>query len=99
MDADNTIGARLLHRNFGSLPANAAGSYGFEIGAARGDVRPFRVRNSINVSAMSYGSINAKSAEAISLGARGVAYVNSGEGGFGTQGIAGGDMVFQIGSG
>ncbi len=98
-DRDNTIGARILHRNFGGLPATGSAGYGFEIGAARGDVRPFAVKNSLNISAMSYGSINYKSAEALGLGARDVAYVNTGEGGCGPHSIGGGDVVFQIGTG
>lgn len=98
-DRDNTIGARILHRNFGGLLPSDSGTYGFEIGAARGDVRPFAIKNSLNISAMSYGSINYKSAEAIGLGARDVAYVNTGEGGYGPHAIGGGDVVFQIGTG
>ncbi|MCR9140665.1 MAG: FMN-binding glutamate synthase family protein [bacterium] len=98
-DRDNTIGARILHRNFGGVLPNGSPTYGFEIGAARGDVRPFAVKNSLNISAMSYGSINYKSAEAIGLGTREVGYVNTGEGGFGPHGVGGGDVVFQIGTG
>lgn len=98
-DRDNTIGARLLHRNFGGILPNGTVSYGYEIGATRGDVRPFAIKNSLNISAMSYGSINYKSAEAIGLGTRDLAYVNTGEGGFGPHGIGGGDVVFQIGTG
>ncbi|MEQ9363724.1 MAG: glutamate synthase-related protein, partial [Leptospirales bacterium] len=98
-DRNNTIGARILHRNFGGILAKGSITYGFEIGAARGDVRAFPVKNSLNISAMSYGSINYKSAEAIGLGTREVAYVNTGEGGFGPHGVGGGDVVFQIGTG
>jgi glutamate synthase domain-containing protein 2 len=98
-DSDNTLGARLLHRNFGGLVPGASATYGCDVGAVRGDVRPFRIKNSLNISAMSYGSINYKSAEAISLGTKDVAYVNTGEGGYGPHGIGGGDVVFQIGTG
>jgi glutamate synthase domain-containing protein 2 len=48
---------------------------------------------------MSYGSINHKAAEAISIGAKDICYVNTGEGGYGPHGIAGNEVVFQIGSG
>ena len=98
-DSENTIGARILHRNFGGELPGGKASYGVDVGATRGDVQTFRIINSLNVSAMSYGSINYKSAEAIGLGARGVAYVNTGEGGFGPHGVGGGDVVFQIGTG
>ncbi|MBI38854.1 MAG: hypothetical protein CMF59_04585 [Leptospiraceae bacterium] len=95
-DAETTTGCRILHRNFpGSI-----GQPGYEVivGEKRKGVRPFYIRNVINVSAMSYGSINYKAAESLSVGARGVAYVNTGEGGYGPHGVAGNDVVFQIGT-
>jgi glutamate synthase domain-containing protein 2 len=96
-DINNTIHARLLHSNFG--PVKKPGTFEVEIGTKREGVRPFIVHNTLNVSAMSYGSINRKAAETISIGAKGVAYVNTGEGGYGPHGVAGNDVVFQIGSG
>ncbi len=96
-DGDNTIGARMLHKNFPADRPNV--SYGFEIGAHRKNVKPFHVTSSVNISGMSYGSINYKSAEAISLGVKDVAYCNTGEGGYGPHGVAGNDVVFQIGTG
>ena len=96
-DPETTSGVRILHRNF---PGTISGSsYGYLIGEHRKNVRPFRVRNTLNISAMSYGSINYRSAEALGLGARDVAYVNTGEGGFGPHGVGGGDVIFQIGTG
>lgn len=96
-DAELTTGCRILHRNF---PAHVEKvTYSMTIGEGRPGVRPFLVRNTVNVSAMSYGSINNRAAEAISLGAREVAYVNTGEGGYGPHGAAGNDVVFQIGTG
>ena len=95
-DEEITTGCRILHRNFpGSL-----GQPGYEvvIGEKRKGVKPFYVRNVINVSAMSYGSINYKAAESLSIGAKGIAYVNTGEGGYGPHGVAGNDVVFQIGT-
>ncbi|MCB1315308.1 MAG: FMN-binding glutamate synthase family protein, partial [Leptospiraceae bacterium] len=96
-DRNTTTAVRILHRNFPGTLGNT--SYGFEIGARREGVRPFKVINTLNISAMSYGSINYRSAEAMSLGAKDVAYLNTGEGGYGPHGIAGGDNVFQIGTG
>ncbi len=96
-DFENTAQSHLLHRNFPGSVKKA--SYEVVIGEKREGVRPFTVKNSINVSAMSYGSINWKAAECISIGAKDVAYVNTGEGGYGPHGVAGNDTVFQIGTG
>lgn len=96
-DLENTAQSHMLHRNF--PPARKTASYEVMIGEKRPGVRPFKVTNTINVSAMSYGSINWKAAECISIGARNVAYVNTGEGGYGPHGIAGNDVIFQIGTG
>ncbi len=97
-DVENTVGARILHRHFGVAFEKPDG-FAVEIGAHRPEVRPFVVRNVLNVSGMSFGSINHRAAEALSVGAKGVAYVNTGEGGYGPHGIAGNDVVFQIGTG
>jgi len=96
-DFENTAQSHILHRNFPGTVKKA--SYEVIIGEKRNDVRPFKVKNIINVSAMSYGSINWKAAECISIGAKDVAYVNTGEGGYGPHGVAGNDTVFQIGTG
>lgn len=88
---------RILHRNFPGEPASP--SYGVIVGEKRAGVRPFLVKNSVNISAMSYGSLNHKACEALSLGAKDVAFVNTGEGGFGPHGAAGNETVFQIGTG
>jgi len=96
-DLENTAQSHMLHRNFPSARRRA--SYEVIIGEKRPGVKPFKVTNTINVSAMSYGSINWKAAECISIGARNVAYVNTGEGGYGPHGIAGNDVIFQIGTG
>lgn len=95
-DEETTTGCRVLHRNF----PGTIGEPGYEvvIGAKREGVKPFYVRNVVNVSAMSYGSINYRAAESLSIGAKGLAYVNSGEGGYGPHGVAGNDVVFQIGT-
>lgn len=96
-DTELSTGCRILHRNF---PAHVDGvSYQMSIGDGRPGVRPFVVKNAINISAMSYGAINNRAAEALSLGAKDVAYVNTGEGGYGPHGAAGNDVVFQIGTG
>jgi len=96
-DLENTAQSHLLHRNFPGAVNKA--SYEVIVGEKRVGVRPFTIKNSVNVSAMSYGSINWKAAECISIGAKDVAYVNTGEGGYGPHGIAGNDVVFQIGTG
>ena len=96
-DFENTAQSHILHKNFPGSVKKA--SYEVVIGEKREGVRPFTVKNSINVSAMSYGSINWKAAECISIGAKDVAYVNTGEGGYGPHGVAGNDTVFQIGTG
>ncbi|MBC8110669.1 MAG: hypothetical protein H7Y04_06375, partial [Verrucomicrobia bacterium] len=97
-DHDNTSQVRILHRNFPAFMPEPA-NYQCVIGEGRNDVQPFTVKNVINVSAMSYGSLNWKAAECISFGAKDVCYVNTGEGGFGPHGVAGNDTVFQIGTG
>ncbi len=96
-DEENTAYTRILHTNFSSHSETT--SYGFEVGAHRSNVKPFLVRNSINISAMSYGALNYKAAETLSLGAREVGYVNTGEGGCGPHAIAGNDTVLQLGTG
>lgn len=96
-DFENTAQSHILHKNFPGTVEKA--SYEVVIGEKREGVRAFTVKNSLNVSAMSYGSINWKAAECISIGAKDIAYVNSGEGGYGPHGIAGNDVVFQIGTG
>nr|NIT12959.1 hypothetical protein [Candidatus Dadabacteria bacterium] len=92
-DFENTAQSHMLHKNFPGEVSKA--SYEVIIGEKREGVRPFTVKNTLNVSAMSYGSINWKAAECISIGAKDVAYVNTGEGGYGPHGIAGNDIVFQ----
>ncbi len=96
-DAENTTNARLLHDNFKSHATEV--NYGFDVGAHRPNVKPFRVKNVVNISGMSYGALNYKAAECLSLGAAGVAYVNTGEGGCGPHAIAGNDTVLQLGTG
>lgn len=96
-DTENTAATRILHTNF-SAHSNSV-SYGFEVGAHRPNVKPFKVKNSMNISAMSYGSLNYKAAECLSLGASGVAYVNTGEGGCGPHAVGGNDTVWQLGTG
>lgn len=96
-DPENTTNTRILHRNFpGEIPEV---SYGYYIGEGKDGVKPFFVKNTINISGMSYGSLNYKACESISLGAKDVAYVATGEGGYGPHGVAGNDVVFQIGTG
>ena len=97
MDPENVAACRVLHRNFPGKVGQT--SYELRIGESRPNVRTFVVRNSINISGMSYGSINYRAAEALSCGSKGVAYVNTGEGGYGPHGVAGNDVVFQIGTG
>lgn len=96
-DSDTTTGCRVLHRNFPGQIAPA--DFCVAIGELRPEVRTFRVINSINISGMSYGSINWKAAESMSLGAKDIAYINTGEGGYGPHGVGGGDVIFQIGTG
>lgn len=97
LDPDNTTDSHLLHLNF--PPEIKSVSYEVIVGEKRKDIKPFRITNTLNVSAMSYGSINWKAAECISIGAKGLAYVNTGEGGYGPHGVAGNDVIFQIGTG
>ena len=96
-DPENTAYNRILHSNFGAQPATV--SYGFKVGEHRPNVQPFEVKNVINISAMSYGALNYKAAECLSLGAKDVAYVNTGEGGCGPHAISGNDTVWQLGTG
>ena len=96
-DVDNTVNARILHNNFGQ-PSDC-NEFSLTIGEKREEIKPFDVINTINISAMSYGAINWKAAESLSNGAKDVAFVNTGEGGFGPHGVAGNDTVFQLGTG
>ena len=96
-DEENSAGCRVLHRNFPGEVASPG--YEVSIGEKREGVRTFPVKNILNVSAMSFGSINEKAAECLSFGAKDLGYVNTGEGGYGPHGIAGNDVVFQIGTG
>jgi glutamate synthase domain-containing protein 2 len=95
-DPENTASTRILHNNFGTQP-NV--SYEVIVGAHRENVKPFRIKNSINISAMSYGALNYRAAECLSIGAKDVAFVNTGEGGCGPHAIAGNDTVWQLGTG
>jgi len=97
-DTENTTRTRILHQNFAPYTGKSA-TYGFNVGEHHKHVRPFHVKNVVNVSAMSYGSLNHRAAECISFGAKDVCYVNTGEGGYGPHGAAGNDVVFQIGTG
>ena len=96
-DAENTTNNRMLHSNFGTQPTDV--SYGFKVGENRPSIQAFEVKNVLNISAMSYGAINYKAAESLSLGARDVAYVNTGEGGCGPHAVGGNDTVWQLGTG
>ncbi len=96
-DEENVTYARILHLNFPGTIAQP--SYEVVVGAHHKHIQPFVIKNVINISAMSYGSLNYKAAECLSFGAKDVCYVNTGEGGFGPHGIAGNDVVFQIGTG
>ncbi len=95
-DPENTASTRLLHKNFG---VSGEPTYGVTVGAHRENVQPFLIKNSVNISAMSYGALNHKAAECLSLGAKDVAFVNTGEGGCGPHAIAGNDVVWQLGTG
>jgi len=95
-DPENTASTRILHNNFG---AQKHVSYEVMVGSHRENVKPFKIKNTINISAMSYGALNYRAAECLSLGAKGVAYVNTGEGGCGPHAIAGNDAVWQLGTG
>jgi len=95
-DPENTANTRLLHTNFGY---HKTPSYEVTVGVHRENVKPFTIKNTINISAMSYGALNYRAAECLSLGAKGVAFVNSGEGGCGPHAIAGNDVVWQLGTG
>ncbi|OFY71992.1 MAG: hypothetical protein A3G23_00155 [Bacteroidetes bacterium RIFCSPLOWO2_12_FULL_37_12] len=96
-DTENTASARILHRNFPGEIQKA--SYSLIIGEQRPDIKTFKVKSCINVSAMSFGSLNYKACESISFGTKDIAYCNTGEGGYGPHGVAGNDVVFQIGTG
>jgi glutamate synthase domain-containing protein 2 len=96
-DLENSVGAKLLHRNFPSHIDSV--SYEVIVGAKRKNVNPFVIKNTVNISAMSYGSLNYRAAEALSIGTKDVSYLNTGEGGYGPHGVAGNDVVFQIGTG
>lgn len=96
-DVENTSNTRILHSNFGIKPEVV--NYGFAVGEHREEVQSFNIRNCINISAMSYGSLNYKAAECLSLGTKDLAYVNTGEGGCGPHAVAGNDVVWQLGTG
>ncbi len=95
-DTENTSYSRILHNNFG---AHMEPTYELVVGEHRKNIKPFKIKNTINISAMSYGSLNYKSCECMSLGTRGVAFLNTGEGGCGPHAVAGNDVVWQLGTG
>ncbi|MEJ2006281.1 MAG: glutamate synthase-related protein, partial [Cyclobacteriaceae bacterium] len=99
VDNDNTAHARVLHRNFRPPFNESDKSFGVEVGAWHDGIRPYVVPNAVNISGMSYGSVNYRACEAMSIGSKNVCYLNTGEGGYGPHGIAGNDVVFQIGTG
>jgi len=98
-DPENTVQARVLHRNFRPDNNTTDKSFGVEVGSGRQGIRPYIVPNTVNISAMSYGSLNYRACESMSIGSKNVCYLNTGEGGYGPHGIAGNDVVFQIGTG
>jgi len=70
------------------------------IGAYHKRKKPFRPASSINVSAMSFGSLSAKAIESLNKGVQiAGAYHNTGEGGLSPYHSNGGDVIFQIGTG
>ncbi|HMY67656.1 MAG TPA: FMN-binding glutamate synthase family protein [Leptospiraceae bacterium] len=96
-DPEITTHSRILHRNFPGKIIST--SYSVSVGEKRKNIKPFIIKNTINISGMSYGALNYRAAESLSIGAKDVAYVNTGEGGYGPHGISGNDIVFQIGTG
>ncbi len=70
------------------------------MGAARNRAKAFRPTSVVNISGMSFGALSAPAVEAMNQGARiaGVLH-NTGEGGLGAPHQAGGDLIFQIGTG
>tara|TARA_R110002167_G_scaffold311765_1_gene516487 strand:- start:5250 stop:6668 length:1419 start_codon:yes stop_codon:yes gene_type:complete len=62
--------------------------------------KPYRPASIINVSAMSFGSLSAKTIESLNKGVRlADAYHNTGEGGLSPYHSHGGDVIFQFGTG
>ena len=69
-------------------------------GAARGRAKPYLPQSTHYVSAMSYGSLSARAVEALNRGcAIAHALHNTGEGGISDHHRAGGDLVWQLGTG
>lgn len=70
------------------------------IGEANKRKKPFRPASTINVSAMSFGSLSAAAVEALNKGVhKAGAYHNTGEGGLSPYHKQGGDVVFHFGTG
>jgi glutamate synthase domain-containing protein 2 len=70
------------------------------LGAARGRAKAFRPTSIVNVSAMSYGSLSSAAVRALNQGvAIAGALHNTGEGGISDHHRAGGDLIWQIGTG
>ncbi len=70
------------------------------LGAARGRAKAFRPGSIVNVSAMSYGSLSSAAVRALNQGvAIAGALHNTGEGGISDHHRAGGDLIWQIGTG
>jgi len=69
-------------------------------GAARGRARAWRPASVANVSSMSYGSLGSRAIESLNQGAKlAGCYQGTGEGGLSPYHEAGGDLVWQIGTG
>ncbi len=70
------------------------------LGAARGRARAFRPDSVINISGMSFGSLSGPAVEALNRGAKIAGCLQStGEGGVSSHHQAGGDLVWQVGTG
>jgi len=70
------------------------------LGAARGRAKAFRPESVINISGMSFGSLSGPAVEALNRGAKLAGCLQStGEGGVSSYHQAGGDLVWQVGTG
>jgi glutamate synthase domain-containing protein 2 len=70
------------------------------IGGYNGREKPFRPTSTINVSAMSFGSLSARAIESLNKGVQHAgAYHNTGEGGLSPYHQKGGDIIFHFGTG
>ncbi len=109
-DMEQTPGYLIIRHATFPLSTAVAGEPGYDasypvpcakiLGGKRGRKHAFRPASIVNTSAMSYGSLSSSAVEAINLGVKlAGALQNTGEGGISDFHRAGGELIWQVGTG